>query len=282
MSKTRKMVFTINNYTEADVEMVKELDCIACVAGLEVGEQGTRHIQGAVIWRNAKTFTAAQKLLCEKGKCATLKMKGTWAQQEYCKKEGRVIRDDEFAEVGQGRRTDIIALRDACKRGASDAELCDELPEESAKYQRFIGFARNAYREAGVVELPRGSKKLGTWMWSEGPNMGKTTWVRDKFGDDLYIKSGDRWWDGYANHRVVMVDDPPQRWSSTFWANIKIWCQERPFLAQSGVGEGKRKIRFEEMYVCANKSPQDYFGEDFNEEIFRSRFKVVHVLSKLY
>ena len=283
--KTKFMFFTINNYTDKTVSMVKELACTACVCGKEVGKKTlTPHLQGCVIWKSANTWKQAQKKLCESGKCFTELKKGTWAQNMvYCRKEGDVIREDEYVEgPGQGSRTDIIGLRDAVKRKATDAELCDEYPNECAKYQRFIGFCRAAYNEAEVVELPRGNKQLGVWLW--GPsNTGKTTWVRDQY-PDLYEKPHNRWWDGYNNEDVILIDDPPRHGNKPeiLWDNLKTWVQEKPFRAQQEVGGKQRKMRFKEVWVTANYSPEEYFGVVWDESIFRTRFQIHKIETKLY
>lgn len=282
MTKFRKMVFVINNYTPEDVERVKNMDAKAVRAGLEIGKQEhTPHIQGAVVWNHAKTYKAAQKALCGKGRgCFTQKMQGDWDAQKYCLKDGEVIRDDPYEEC-QGRRSDIIALRDSIKRGATDAELCMEHPEQVAKYQRFIGFARNAF-EPVPEALPQGSKQMGIWVWSEAPNMGKTTWMTTNF-PDAYEKASDRWWDGYQDEDEVFVDEPNPVWFASFWNNLKIWCQEKPFRGQRGVGMGKRIIRFKRMFVFANQSPEEYFTSKdasksvWDEAIFRSRFKILKI-----
>lgn len=279
------MVFVINNYTPEDVERVKDMTAKAVRAGLEVGEQGTPHIQGAVVWNYAKTFKHAQQALCGKdGACWTQKMQGTWDEQQYCLKDGEVIRDDPY-EDKQGKRNDLIAFRDAIKRGATDAELCEEHPGPTMKFQRFVGFARNAY-EVAPDALPRGSKQMGIWIWSSTPNMLKTTWVATHFPDH-YEKSSDRWWCDYEDQEVVLVDEPTPSWYCAFWNAMKIWCQEKPFRAQRGVGLGKKMIRFKRLFVCANHSPEEYFNgpagkpSSWDEALFKSRFRVIEITSPL-
>ena len=288
--KTPKMVFVINNYTPEDVEMVKACSAVAIVAGLEVGDKGTPHIQGAVIWPSPMSYRAAQKKLCASGKCATIKMaKGAkWSHQSYCKKDGQVIRDDPYDDgPGQGCRTDIIELRDAVKRKATDAELCDEHPVGTAKYLRFIGFCRSAYNEADPpATLPFGSKAdMGLWLW--GPtNVGKTTHML-KVHAGMYEKNMEtptnaRWWDGYVNQDVVYIDDPPAKVAPALWDYLKRWVQEKPFRAQGETGGPQRLIRFKKLIVIANVSPRVYFGPVFVKSIFESRFKTIHRVEKFY
>jgi len=261
------MIFVINNYTEEDVKCVKECTQAKCmVAGLEVGPlTGTPHIQGAVIWKEALTFKQAQKYLGRR--CATKAMKGTWGDQEYCEKDGNVIRKD--PGPAQGRRIDIHTFRDAIRAGSSNDQLNDDHPNACAKFTKYIHFTRDAALEAGVVRLDRGCKKMLTWLWSRGPNMGKTTHVTDM--GDVYDKPSNKWWDCYKGQSRVLIDDPTPKWAEHLWGYLKQWCNEKPFIAE--IKGRSREIRPAEIYVCANMPPEEYFGACFDEAVFYARCK---------
>ena len=290
--KTNKMVFTINHYTPDDVIKVRDCEkATAIVAGLEVGpKNGVPHIQGAVIWPSKMTFRAAQKKLDHShgGKCYTNKMKGLWKHQAYCKKDGMVIREDEYEDgPGQGRRTDIIKLRDAVKRGATDDELWMDQAHNMSKYMRCADHMRVAFQTAACPDrLPPGSKgDIGIWMWGDS-NVGKTTfyelWNPGFYDKNCTCKAAMRWWDLYDSQEVVLIDDPPADVAPKLWDYLKQWVQEKPFLAQACTGGKQRKIRFKKLIVCSNYSPSIYFGPTYEESIFRSRFTVIHQVRKLY
>jgi len=44
MERSRNFVFTLNNYTTEEVELVKEWDCKYLIFGKEIGESGTPHL----------------------------------------------------------------------------------------------------------------------------------------------------------------------------------------------------------------------------------------------
>ncbi len=103
-TKLRRVVFTLNNYTTSQYEKLKKLpDVTAIILGKEVGESGTPHLQGAILFSKQKTFPTLQKLLF---KAHIERMKGTPLQAfEYCRKEG------DFYEYGElpkpGKRNDL-------------------------------------------------------------------------------------------------------------------------------------------------------------------------------
>lgn len=86
-SRNRNWIWTWNNYTENDMKEVKtwsEAECEQCTIAMEVGEEGTPHLQGCWIFKNARTFASLKKLwpLMHLEKARNKK-----AALEYCRKE---------------------------------------------------------------------------------------------------------------------------------------------------------------------------------------------------
>lgn len=105
--RARRYVFTLNNYSSEDVD---QLVCVAeplskyLVFGREVSESGTPHLQGFVVWQNAKSFSASKTALGQRCHLEVARADSTSASN-YCKK------DDDFEEFGDvpneaGKRTD--------------------------------------------------------------------------------------------------------------------------------------------------------------------------------
>lgn len=103
MGKSRGYVFTINNWTDDDLTAVKSLVCKYCICGDEVGEQGTRHLQGYVYFQSPRSFKAVSKQL----KRAYLKAaKGTSHQNWlYCTKQETIWEYGQ--QPKQGKRNDL-------------------------------------------------------------------------------------------------------------------------------------------------------------------------------
>jgi len=61
--RSNRVCFTLNNYTDLEVENVKKTKRRFIQFGKEIGEEGTPHLQGFVCFESAKTLSAVKKCL---------------------------------------------------------------------------------------------------------------------------------------------------------------------------------------------------------------------------
>jgi hypothetical protein len=136
-SACKNWCFTLNNYTDADIERLSALsDCVAyLVFGKEVGDNGTPHLQGFVSFKSRIRMGPAKAIIGERAHLEiTRDVSGSI---KYCKKDG------DFTEIGEvpgvsGRRTDLMLFKEAVKAGLRDKKrLYEEHAEVMAKYPRF-------------------------------------------------------------------------------------------------------------------------------------------------
>jgi len=90
MSRGRAWCWTLNNPTEEEIASIKDLEVKYLIFGNEVGENGTPHLQGYVVFLNPVTLAQA------KGRLSTRvhleKPKGSAAQNiAYCSKDGDIF-----------------------------------------------------------------------------------------------------------------------------------------------------------------------------------------------
>lgn len=149
----RRYVFTLQNYTPAQVELIRAAanspHFIYVVFGREVAPTtGTPHLQGFFVLKNALTRSGA---LAHLGvQCHLEPARGTSVQAaQYCKKDG------DFEEWGilpsqQGRRTDleeVIEWIDAFgkenQRPPSAREIAEAQPTAFIRYRNVVELARH-------------------------------------------------------------------------------------------------------------------------------------------
>lgn len=148
--------------------------------------------------------------LC-KGDLHFEKRKGSREQaRAYCiKSDGRV---EEPFEIGtwepdaQGTRSDLQQALELFKQGGLK-RLATDAPSAFVKYHR--GFAALAT----YTDHPRRRETCRLTIILVGdPGAGKTRWVHESFGQDLYVSpigaaKGQVWFDGYQGQEVALIDD---------------------------------------------------------------------------
>lgn len=147
-SRIRAWVFTLNNYTKDEVKhiesLINEKRVRYIVCGREVGEQGTKHLQGYIYLNNAATFTSVKKLLGTE-RVYIAQAKGNAKQnRKYCTKDNDYIEHGNMPE--QGKRTDLIELKDQILNGEKTVdEICVENPMAIHQYERTLKRLEDIY-----------------------------------------------------------------------------------------------------------------------------------------
>lgn len=196
MPQFRNFVFTLNNYTEEQVELLKESEVKYLIFGKEIGkENNTPHLQGYIELDKAKTYGGVKKLLKIKG-IHLENRKGTQKQAiEYCKKEGKWF---EFGEKKkQGSRTDIQLIKNMVKEGKKMSVIV----EEATNFQDI----RIAEKLKQYLSPKRNFKPIVIWCYGS-TGKGKTRAVYD-VSDDIYNCLDGKWFDGYESNEIMLIDD---------------------------------------------------------------------------
>ena len=146
MSYAKRWCFTLNNYTDEDVNHIKEVfhsqNCVFAVVGIEIGENGTPHLQGFVHLRNKKTFKSLKLILPS----AHIELaRGTDVEnQNYCKKDNNVLLEIGLPAVSQETNHSLLDAYNLVDKVVNGEDLCDLLDSSEifkiayGKHQRLV------------------------------------------------------------------------------------------------------------------------------------------------
>lgn len=207
-SGARNYCFTINNYNDTDESKLRKLlpdRAVYVVYGKERGESGTPHLQGYIQLSGKHTLR-----WCKSNIHATAHFevaRGTPEEaSNYCKKDGDFVELGE-RRGGQGTRSDLRAVVNLLKEGASNKRIAEEHPNAIIRYGNGIGRLRM------VLAPPTREAPPEIQVYWGATGLGKTRKVHSLVDrEELWIHPGDRWFDGYDAHAAVLFDDFDGGW----------------------------------------------------------------------
>lgn len=262
--RTRTWCFTLNNYTEEQVASIKDIQCVYLVFGKEVGESGTPHLQGYIYFCHAKSFQPVKDMLFN----AHIEPARGSPQDNttYCSKQGDVFIKGN--EPHQGKRSDVESLHDDIK--TNNPPFVDIIAEHTSLVMRYPTFCQTLRR---VYHPPTIRDCLDNqWIYGDS-GLGKTRQVWDTY-PNLYVKDPkSKWWDGYDNEEVVLLDEVDKE--CKFMAGyFKTITDHYPFAAE--IKGGYIKIRPKTMIFTSNWSIEELFPDPKDHLPLLRRFRVIH------
>lgn len=210
MSSAKNWCFTLNNYTEDELDQFTALGTelpepiLYLVFGKETGSSGTPHLQGYMSLSARKTMASVKGILCDRVHLEVAK--GTPRQAaNYCKKDGDY---KEFGNIpgGKGTRTDLKEVVTQIKKGATFRTIADSHPEAIIRYGSGILRLRQMYR-------PERTHPPTIWVFYGPTGTGKTRRVWEfAEKEELWVHPGNQWFDGYDGQKMVLLDDFDGSW----------------------------------------------------------------------
>lgn len=204
--KNRNWFLTINNYTSVEISKLNNLECKYIIYQMEEGEEcHTPHIHACIVYKNPRSWprkyfpTAHIEPVKSLSDCI-----------KYCSKietrvEGPYERGD---KPNQGRRTDLETVACEVLSGKKLSEVAISDPGMFVKYGRGLTLLREE------VQPHRSSSKGPCCIWLYGlAGTGKSRIPHTLFGEDnVYIKDGTPWWNGYDHETCIIIDDFDGKW----------------------------------------------------------------------
>jgi len=209
--KRRQTPWTINNWTPAELELVRAYHSntksvrYGCWSQ-EVGETGTPHIQGYTCWNNSMSLEAFKKKLGGRLHYELHTMGTAQENHNYCAglvpKKGNKL-NPTFEEHGelpqQGDRTD---WRKAVEQVRSRQPVVDVIADQP----HLLPNIRALERYATLTRQPPKDRDVRV-LYIHGPaGCGKTRAIHEAYPDAFWKPEG-QWWDGYEGQPVVVLDD---------------------------------------------------------------------------
>ncbi len=265
--KTRGHVFTIQNYKDSHIVQLEAAaqKAVYLVYGKEVApETGTPHLQGYVFYKNCRVSSSVcKKLGASWSECA----RGTPKQNtQYCIKEGNPTSFG--VEPNQGERNDLQTFIDEVMD--SDQKLDEEVLINDhttvlARYPRFVDRVQRHYHPPKDLEVIKN-------FWYYGPAGTGKSYAARKHGS-YYVKFPNKWFDGYADEDVVIVDDLQPSHASEMAHFLKMWGDHYPFTAE--VKNSSVFIRPKTVIVTANYSIDAMGWDKVTTDAIKRRFTMV-------
>lgn len=283
----RRWCFTLNNYTKEEEDALKEMDCIWMCFGHEHQEEGTPHLQGAVVFSKQ---TDLKKLKKFNPRIHWEVMKGAPAQaRDYNTKEDT----DGYFEKGimpegqaeKGGKATKRKWDDA--RSAAEEGRFEDIPSELwIKYKHsFREIYTDAKADPDMSEVTDHTiKKHFLWLW--GPSgTGKSHTARRiarELGcDDPYLKDQNKWWNGYECQKVTIIEEADPKRCEHLASFYKKWCDKWSFTAECK-GTVIQSCRPEYIIVTSNYSITECFPNQADWEPLKRRFTEIEVRDRTF
>lgn len=216
MSKHRSVVFTLHNYTNADLERINELYTRGRVEYVRYQQElcpttGTPHLQGWAQARSPRTFSAWKNIIGGDDIRASVRARqgSVESNETYCSKPECRVPGTESVFFGvlpqQGTRTDLAAITEAAlDLSVSWGTVALTDPTEFVKIHRGL-------KELRLSQLgPRDFQTRCFWFYGD-TGCGKSRLANHVApASQSYWKSGiNKWFDGYCpiEHPDVIIDD---------------------------------------------------------------------------
>lgn len=275
-NKNCRWIFTLNNYTPADMAafVALEPDVLYGIVGEECGESGTRHMQAYLHFKKRMYLSGVSKIF---PRAHWAIAKGT--EQEnwvYCSKETVYTEIGVRQDKARSTRTSASRKRDREQEWEETRVLAIAGQLTSICAEHYVKHYSNLRRIAQDnpcrhdtldIEL----EKTNLWIYGK-PGTGKSRFARWVCNEGQYNKNANKWWDGYKDEHDALIDDFDKS-HHVLAHHVKIWADRYGFTAETKGSSST--IRPSRIIVTSNYAIHDIGWDDVTIDAMRRRFKEV-------
>lgn len=185
-------------------------------------------------------------------KVAIIDPHGCWEQargsvyqaHDYVTKSGNIIKEwgtkpmqlrmRERAMERQARRPQSLTFADMTNLIKSREFNVGQIIDQPvyARYQRYFDQLIMMNQTPQVFTGPLESKNF--WIWgAAGTGKSRHVWEGAQArGKTIYMKGQNKWWDGYFNHDIILIEDANPEKMRVLVDHMKVWTDRYPFTAE--------------------------------------------------
>jgi len=125
--------------------------------------------------------------------------------------------------------------------------------------------------KVNTMEMADSPDVRGLWYYGE-PGTGKSRKARED-NPEAYLKSQNKWWDGYTGQKVVILDDF-DKGGVCLGHHLKIWSDR--YKCTGEVKGSTVPLQFDKFIITSNYSIDGLFEDPEMRAALKRRFKVTH------
>lgn len=247
-AKSRRWCFTINNPESNDLFTQLPAGVRYVIWQRERGQEGTEHLQGYIVFGNARALVGVKRLLGDRAHCEICR--GTDEQcVAYCSKtDTQMAGPWTFGErlVGQGKRTD---LDDAAEEVLKTGSIVNVKPSMIVRYSKGL-------TALAKLVKPANRAKVDVIVLTGTTGIGKTYNVFDRYPNVYRPLMGNSgiWWDGYDGEDAVLFDEFEGQVPVT-----KMIGYMDPYTIALEVKGGSCWARYTKVFITSNRTPEQWY-----------------------